>query len=323
MYIYMYNRFKRTKTNPNHSHKPTVYANVSPHDTIQSSRRASQSSRRASATIQIANTSPQIANTSPQIANQLSNQPTILSDDIHMLTSNDARYDQSDSQSYVVPIHLDPIHLDPSYVDPSYVVPNDLDRRVDQNKTIQRNVDQLANRVDDMRVDIKKLDDRIDKLVEQIAKQITQQIAQQTEQIAQHNAQQISQQIAQQIAQQNAKSNQAPVRGKVNVAIDNLHTNASFCMDNVCGVTTVYGDYAHQCIRVDELKGQIRVAIDIRDTMCIYGTISIYNHENGTVFSGMIYHMAGALHYVLSNRPLVQLGSGFKGIISLMIKMAT
>jgi hypothetical protein len=94
-------------------------------------------------------------------------------------------------------------------------------------------------------------------------------------------------------------------------------------MDNVCGVTTVYGDYAHQCIRVDELKGQIRVAIDIRDTMCIYGTISIYNHENGTVFSGMIYHMAGALHYVLSNRPLVQLGSGFKGIISLMIKMAT
>jgi hypothetical protein len=110
----------------------------------------------------------------------------------------------------------------------------------------------------------------------------------------------------------------------VNVIINNLSVNTCLMCDITKQSVTIQGTYQSNNIRVHGLKGNIElngIKIGEPSNNEIYGQISIYNAENGTIFNGMIHTDNGIIGYILSNRPLIQIKTPFNGIISLFIKM--
>ena len=110
----------------------------------------------------------------------------------------------------------------------------------------------------------------------------------------------------------------------INVVINNLSINTCLSCDITKHFTTVSGTYQSNNIRVHNLKGIIElggIKINEINNIDIYGQISIYNTENGTLFSGIVHIVNGNIEYILSNRPLIQIKTSFSGIISLFIKI--
>lgn len=107
----------------------------------------------------------------------------------------------------------------------------------------------------------------------------------------------------------------------VNILIKNLSVNTSMMCDITKHFITISGTFQSNNIKIHNLRGNIELnGINVNNNM--YGNVSIFNTENGTIFNGMIIVTNGNIEYVLSNRPLIQMKTSFSGTISLFIKMA-
>lgn len=111
------------------------------------------------------------------------------------------------------------------------------------------------------------------------------------------------------------------VQNKINVKIPKLSMDTGLTMEKRGNIIEINGSLNPSFIKICDLQGFIFMDKNkIKDINDIFGLINIYNIENGTIYSGIIYY-DNDIKYILSNRPLAPLNVIFFGLINIMIKI--
>lgn len=110
---------------------------------------------------------------------------------------------------------------------------------------------------------------------------------------------------------------------KIRATIENMSINTCLIFEKNMNCTTIFGNYYSKSIMLCDLSGTIKLddlSFNSNDT--VYGHITICNLDNSTVFNGIVHIADNELQYLLTNRPLIQIGAPFKGVINILVKIA-
>jgi hypothetical protein len=120
--------------------------------------------------------------------------------------------------------------------------------------------------------------------------------------------------------EQNIKNENRIESKKMRTIINNLGFNSCLVCEDTGKTITIFGNHSSKCILVCDLTGKIDIPnISVTNDDAIYGHITLFDSK--TIFNGVIFISNEELHYAFTNRPLMQLGTPFKGIISIYIKI--
>lgn len=107
---------------------------------------------------------------------------------------------------------------------------------------------------------------------------------------------------------------------KLHTIIENLTFNSCLICEDTGKSITIFGNHSSKNILICDLTGKIDIPnISVANDDAIYGHITLFDSK--TIFNGIIFISNEELHYAFTNRPLMQLGTPFKGIISIYIKI--
>jgi len=121
--------------------------------------------------------------------------------------------------------------------------------------------------------------------------------------------------------EQNRKNETFDVKcTKIHTIIENLTFNSCLICEDTGKSITIFGNHSSKSILICDLTGKIDIPnISITNDDAIYGHITLFDSK--TIFNGIVFISNEELHYAFTNRPLMQLGTPFKGIISIYIKI--
>lgn len=104
----------------------------------------------------------------------------------------------------------------------------------------------------------------------------------------------------------------------ININIKKLNLKETIFLVNSGFSIDIHGCYKLECIKLSDTKGSLKLDYDIDlHNYEISGTITIFNFDNSTLYSGIIYSKLNSIKYIISNRPLIPVGICMKGIINI------